>query len=124
MKAALSVAVAVLFLAAPGQAAAEPDLAKGKRAYNKCAACHTLQEGRHRIGPSLYGMFGRKAGAVENYAYSNAMKSSDVVWDDDTMDAYIANPRQFIPGTKMAFPGIRNEQERADLIAYLREATK
>jgi cytochrome c len=118
-------AVAAAFLAAtPGVASAEADLAKGKRAYNKCAACHTLQEGRHRIGPSLYGMFGREAGTVNNYAYSTAMKKSTVVWDEKTLDGYIANPRQFMPGTKMAFPGIRDAQERADLIAYLKEATR
>lgn len=104
---------------------AEGDAAKGERLFNRCKACHTVEAGgADRQGPNLHGVFGRKAGAKEGYNYSKAMANSDVVWNDETIDAYITDPKGFIPNNKMIFVGIKNEKQRADLIAYLKQATQ
>ncbi len=105
---------------------AEGDATAGQRVFAQCRACHSLTDGQNRVGPHLAGLFGREAGAVEGYAYSAAMKDSGVVWDDDSLDAHLAQPKDFIPGNKMGlvFPrGVQNAQDRENLIAYLREAT-
>lgn len=104
---------------------AEGDPAKGERLFNRCKACHTIEKGgADRQGPNLHGVFGRTAGTKEGYNYSKAMKASGVVWDNDSLDAYITNPRAFIPGNKMIFAGLKSEAQRADLLAYLAQATK
>ena len=93
--------------------------------FNRCRICHTVEVGGHNgAGPNLHGLFGRKAGSVENFAYSAAMKNSGIVWDEATMAKYLHAPKQLVPGTKMAFPGIASDKEVADLLAYLREATQ
>ena len=120
------VAVALLgAVLAPGQTAraADGDAAAGERVFVRCRACHMIDQEQNRLGPHLVGVFGREAGAVEGYTYSPAMQEADVVWDEETLDAYLADPRGYIPGNKMAFVGLRNEEERANLIAYLEEAT-
>lgn len=120
------VAVALLgAVLAPGQPAlaAEGDAAAGERVFVRCRVCHVPDQEQNRIGPHLVGVFGREAGTVEGYEYSEAMQEADVVWDEETLDAYLTDPRGFIPGNKMAFAGIRSEEERANLIAYLEEAT-
>jgi cytochrome c len=104
-------------------AQAQGDPAQGQRAFNKCRACHEVEREQNKVGPHLVGIFGREAGAVEGFNYSAALKESGVVWDDETIGEYVRNPRDFIPGNRMAFVGIRNEQEIEDLLAYLREAT-
>ena len=76
------------------------------------------------VGPNLHGIFGRKAGSVEGFAYSEAMKNSGIVWDDDKIRQYLSKPRELVPGNKMAFPGIKDENEISNLLAYLHEATK
>ena len=111
-------------LAAPAGVLAAGDAKQGQRVFNKCKACHALAEGQRRIGPTLYGMFGRKAGTLEGFSFSSAMKDSGVVWDEKTLDEYLAKPREFMPGTRMAFPGMPRKEERDDLIAYLKEATR
>ena len=116
--------LSVSLLAAPASALAAGDAKQGQRVFNKCKACHALVEGQRRIGPTLYGMFGRKAGTLEGFSFSSAMKDSGVVWDEKTLDDYLAKPREFMPGTRMAFPGLPKKEERDDLIAYLKEATK
>ena len=98
--------------------------ASGEKLFKKCKMCHSLDEGKNKIGPSLYDLFNRKAGTVENYKYSKAMKNSDFVWDDKILDIFIAKPRLAIPKTKMSFRGIKDEQDRTALIEYLHEATK
>ena len=110
-------------IALAGQAAAQGDAAKGEKVYKRCGGCHSLEAGKKKVGPSLAGLFGRKAGSVEKFKYSKSMASSDIVWDEETLDAYLKNPKKYIPKNKMAFRGLKKDQQRADLIAYLKEAT-
>ena len=99
--------------------------AAGQAVFNRCKICHTIEPGgRNIVGPNLHGIFGRKAGSLPNFAYSPALRESGVVWDDDTLTKYLRDPKEFIPGDRMAFPGIKDEGQLADLIAYLREAAK
>ncbi|XBQ17003.1 MAG: cytochrome c family protein [Oceanicaulis sp.] len=97
------------------------DAAAGRRVWTRCASCHVLEEGVNRVGPSLYGIFGRETGSVEGFRYSDANANANITWDAETMFAYLENPREYIPGTIMAFPGLRSEQDRADVIAYMKE---
>ncbi|MCR9270353.1 MAG: cytochrome c family protein [Hyphomonadaceae bacterium] len=93
----------------------------GRRVFTQCMSCHAVQEGRNMAGPSLYGIVGRPAGTIEGFRYSDANANSGIVWTEPTMFAYLERPQQFIPGTIMAFPGIPRAQDRADVIAYLKE---
>jgi cytochrome c len=96
------------------------DIAAGERAFRKCLPCHAVgPDARHKIGPVLNGLEGRKSGTIEGYNYSEANKKAAIVWNKETFADYIQNPMQRIPGTKMAFPGIKNAKEIADLWAYL-----
>ena len=104
-------------------ALAEGDAAKGEKIFRKCKACHSLEAGKKKVGPSLAGLFDRTAGTLEGFKYSASMKDSGIVWDEETLDQFLTKPKKFVPKTKMAFPGLRKEQDRADLIAYLMEAT-
>jgi cytochrome c len=108
-------------LAAPSGAA---DLGAGKRSFAKCRACHSLEKGKNLIGPSLYGLFGRKAGTAPGFSYTDANKKSGIVWNEKALLEYLKKPQATIPGTKMIFAGIRSEEERKNLIAFLEEATK
>jgi cytochrome c2 len=95
--------------------------ASGEQVFTKsCAACHTVEPGKNRVGPSLAGIVGRKAGSVPGFAYSPANKNSNVVWDSMTLDAYLANPRTFMPGTKMVFAGLKDPADRKAVIDFLR----
>jgi cytochrome c2 len=105
-------------------AQAAADAEKGKALFEQCAACHALDGSGDYDGPSLKGVIGRRAGSLEDYRYSAAMKRSDVTWDAGTLDKYIADPQAFIPGNRMAFAGIADKAERDDLIAYLSVATR
>ena len=104
---------------APVSGAAQ-DALKGKAVFNICLACHTIGPGaQNKIGPELNGLDGRKAGTVPNFDYSDANKSSGIVWNEETFEDYIKNPAAKVPGTKMIFPGIKNEQQEKDLWAYI-----
>ena len=121
-----------LLLAAPllafglvaASAARAQDAEAGKRVFNQCRACHTIDAGgRNGVGPNLHGVVGRKAASVQGFNYSDAMKKKGeegYTWTDEHLHAYLANPKGTIPGNKMAFPGVRNPQQMNDLIAYLK----
>jgi cytochrome c len=98
------------------------DLENGKSIFNKCRACHQVGENaKNMVGPVLNGLFGRKAGSVEGFNYSEANKNSGVTWDEPTFREYIKNPKAKIPNTKMVFAGLSDDQDIDDLIAYLKQ---
>ncbi len=111
-------------LATTGATFAAGDAAAGAKVFLKCKACHDVSEGKNKVGPTLKGLFGRTAGTVEGYAYSDANKNSGIVWGEDTLKPYLADPKAVIPGTKMTFAGLKKEDDIENLIAYLAEATK
>jgi cytochrome c len=96
------------------------DAAKGEKVFIQCKTCHVVDPGQNRVGPSLAALIGRKAGTVEGFNYSPANKNSGKTWDEETLYTYLEAPQKFIPGTKMAFAGLKNPQDRADVIAYLK----
>ena len=100
------------------------DVKKGKKVFNKCKACHVADKEKNKVGPHLVGMFGRKAGTVEGFKYSKAMKDSGIEWSAETLTQYLKKPKDYVPGTKMVFAGLKKDSQIADLIAYLEEATK
>jgi len=112
--------------AAPTQqvAAAADPLARGARLYKRCQTCHTLeQDGRHRVGPNMWNLFGSTAGQKEGFAYSKAMSESGIVWDEETLSAYIENPRKFMPGNRMSYAGLRKPEDRAAVLAFIKAKT-
>lgn len=96
------------------------DTARGQRIFAQCATCHSPEQGVNRVGPSLYGIVGRESGTIPGFRYSAANQASDIVWTEQELFTYLENPRARIPGTIMAFVGLRNPQQRADVIAYLK----
>ena len=100
------------------------DLAKGEKTFIKCKVCHAVEKDVSKIGPSLYGVFGRKAGSLESFAnYSDAIKSTDIVWSDETIRELVKAPRTYIAGTKMIFIGIKDDKEIDNLLTYLKSVT-
>jgi nitrite reductase (NO-forming) len=104
---------------AAGSAIADGDPAAGRQVFRKCQACHSMEPGKNALGPSLAGVIGRKAGSEPGYGYSPAMKQADIVWDAGSLDAYLADPARTVPGNKMPFPGLKTENDRKDIIAFL-----
>jgi Cytochrome c2 len=118
-------ALLALSPAASSVAWAEGDAANGEKLFRQCKSCHAVEAGKNRVGPSLHGLFGRKAGTVDSFAgYSEGLKASNIVWDAKALDPYLASPKAVIPDSRMAFGGIAKAEDRADLIAYLENATK
>jgi cytochrome c len=112
------VAAGILF-ALPTVALAQ-DADAGKKVFNKCTPCHSIGPGaKAKVGPPLNGLFGRPAGSVEGFNYSDAMKNSGITWDEATFKEYVTDPKKKIPGNKMVFPGIKDELDRDDLAAYV-----
>lgn len=111
------VALGLVIAAGAAQAG---DAAKGKVTFQRCAICHRVdKDGGNGLGPNLFGIVGRKAGSVANFAYSVAMKNSGIVWSTDKLDPYIEHPSAVVPGNRMAFAGISDAGQRADVVAYL-----
>jgi cytochrome c len=115
---------AVVLAAVAGVAHADGDPIRGEQRYADCIACHSLERDIHGVGPSLHGVFGRQAGELADFRYSPALKRSGIIWTAETMDAFIADPQRFVPLNRMPYDGMPNEADRADLIAYLRKASK
>ena len=122
MKTTLAIAGLVLAVAAMAQAAQAQDVAAGEQSFKKCFPCHSIGEGaKNKVGPELNGLDGRHSGSAAGYSYSDANKNSGIVWSEATFKDYIKDPRAKIPGTKMIFPGIKNETEVGNLWAYLKQ---
>jgi len=100
------------------------DAERGRLRFQQCAACHSVEAGVNKSGPSLHGVIGRVAGSVSGFNYSQANRASGVTWTEQELFDYLENPRLRIPGTTMAFAGIRNPQQRADVIAYIKTASE
>jgi cytochrome c len=115
---------AVAAVLAGSAARADGDVARGEKRFEECATCHSTERGVNNVGPSLFEVLGRKAGAIENFRYSPALKSSNITWSLQTLDKFIADPQADVPGNRMPFAGMPDAADRADLIAYLQKATK
>lgn len=120
---AAAVAAVIVGMAAPAFA---QDVAKGQRVFNtQCRACHKVEkDASSPVGPTLHGLFGRKAGSLAGFEFSDAMKASGITWDDATLAEYLKDPKAKVPGGKMAFAGVKNPAQLDDLLAYLKDATK
>jgi len=118
------VSCAAALVAAAPAAAAEGDVARGEKVFGDCKGCHSLDRSAKSVGPSLYGIFDRKAGAGKDFNYSPAMRRSGIVWTAETLDRFIDDPKRAVPNNRMIFPGIPNAQQRADLIAFMQKTFK
>ncbi len=115
---ALVATLTALALAAPALAAGSA--ARGKEVFQRCAFCHSLAQGENGVGPSLHGLFGRKAGTAPDYNFSNAMRNSGIVWNEASLKKFLADPQAAVPGTKMASGAVDNPQALDDLVVYLK----
>jgi cytochrome c2 len=115
---------ALALVAAAGAARAEGDAARGEKKFEECASCHSTDQGKNGVGPSLHGIVGRKAGEVGDFRYSAPMKRSGITWTAKALDDFIADPQKAVAGNRMPYAGLPDANERADLIAYLEKATK
>jgi len=122
---AVRVTAALLMTLLPaGVARADGDAARGEAKFQDCAACHKLEAGANNVGPSLHGVFTRKAGELADFRYSPAIKRSGITWTPETLDTFIADPQAVVPANRMPYAGMAGASDRADLIAYLQKATK
>jgi cytochrome c len=117
--------LSMFLLVCMAQPAAAADAQKGEQVFRQaCVACHSLEPDKNMTGPSLAGVWGRRAGTLQSFTrYSPALKSADVEWSEETLDAWLADPQAFIPGNYMGFPGIAEDEQRADVIAFLKDAS-
>ncbi|MGB6352030.1 MAG: cytochrome c family protein [Pseudolabrys sp.] len=125
MKVTFAVAVALLLTLGTQILAADGNASRGQRVFGACAACHSLQPNQNMTGPSLADVWNRKSGGLDSFSrYSDALKSANIVWNDKTLDEWINDPQHVVPGNQMTFAGIKDVTQRADLVAFLKEATK
>lgn len=118
-----ALAAAVAISISGGIALADDDaklIKKGKKVYNKCKTCHFIDKEKSKLGPHLVGIIGRAAGVVEGFKYSDAMKNSGITWNDEEILAYLEKPKEYIPGNKMVFPGLKKEKHRIAVLAYIK----
>jgi cytochrome c len=121
---AMRAVLALVMLLAAGAVRAEGDAARGEKKFGDCAACHKLEAGANNVGPSLHGILARKAGELADFRYSPAIKRSGIAWTPETLDKFITDPQALVPGNRMPYAGMAEAADRADLIAYLQNATK
>lgn len=122
---ATALAVLISLVIASQSSAAEGNPSRGRRVFGACAACHSLQPGENMTGPSLADLWGRKSGSLANFSrFSDALKSAGIVWNDKTLDDWITDPQHVVPGNQMTFDGIKDARQRADLLSFLKEATR
>jgi cytochrome c len=105
-------------------AASAQNAAEGEKVFRQCKACHSLEAGKKGVGPSLNGLIGRQSGSLADFAYSPAMKNAGVTWNEENLSKYIADPKGFVAGNKMAFAGVKKEEDLKNVVAYLLEAIK
>jgi cytochrome c len=120
----LAVPAIAMLLAATGVARADGDAARGEKRFDECVTCHSLEEGVNGVGPSLHGVFGRKAGSLDDFRYSPAMKRSGLTWTPQALGTFIADPQLTVPNNRMPFAGMPEAADRDDLIAYLEKVAK
>lgn len=121
----LAILVTGMSLLVSGTALADGDPAAGKKIFNQCSVCHSVIKGKHALGPSLNGVVGRKAGTADGFKnFSPAMKKADIVWTEDNLEKYLADPKGFIPGNRMIFSGLKKDDDRDNVIAFLKQASK
>ncbi len=120
----LPVVCAFALAVAVGPARADGDAARGEKKFEECATCHSLAEGQNGVGPSLHGLFGRRAAEIADFRYSAPMKRSGIIWTAKTLDAFVADPQKVVVGNRMPYAGLPDPGDRADLIAYLEKATR
>ena len=115
-----AVALASAMALTSATAIAAGDTAKGKKVFKKCKACHAIKAGKRKVGPSMFGIVGKKAGTTKGYKFSKAMKNSGLTWDEATLDKFLKKPKKLVKKTKMSFGGLKKDSQRADVIAYLK----
>ncbi len=122
--AGVALAIGLLFGSTDVQAALhDAEAARGKEIFKFCVGFHTVSPGGISMGPSLAGLYGRRAGAIKGYRYSKVLRQSGIVWNSTTLDRWLSNPRKIVPNSRMLFPGIRNPRDRAALIVILKSVT-
>ena len=120
----LAMGAAALIVVASSAAFADGNAKKGAKVFKKCKACHSLNPGKKKVGPSLHGVIGNKAGKMKGFKYSKAMKKAEITWDDASLDSYLTKPRKFLKGTRMSFAGLKKKKDRDNVIAYIKANTK
>ena len=115
---------AAALVAATGTAHAQGDAARGEKLFEQCHACHSVERGTNDVGPTLFGVFNRKAGELDDFRYSPALKRSGITWTAQMLDEFVADPQKKVPGNRMPYSGMPDGRERGDLIAYLQKVSK